>query len=474
MIAKASRQNAGAALLLCGLLCAVLPGFVLVQSSGPCYDFARGGLVFARLSMGLHLPVPIVQNCQNAALLFAFFYVGFVISAAGTLLLLSTRISSRVLWMLTPVAFALAMAMPYVPNSDPYAYALYAYIPAVAHHSPYALVHLTNGPPVASSLDTLLPERKNPIRIANYGPVAVGLYAALTGPFGLVSLKAMILAERVLGAACVLILALLIAMAQNGAGTKRQMFAAIALNPLLLFESISFAHGDIVMLVLLAAAYVAYGRDRMWQCAALCVLATETRSVAIVAVLALFWDLTARKRFADLGSAVIATAVTLVATCAFANYALGGVGHASGFFFSAANAPGTLIAALLFGNWPNAFITGIIIGLALGLVVVYLSLRERFYALLPIAILVALPGIEPWYAQWLAPIAAVTANYAYRAALIAFMLLAPLNMFIDMTVQENYPLFHGLAVAFTWMVPLLIYFGLTLRRPVGFQYDTAA
>src|SRR5579864_7412959 len=245
----------GAALLLGGLLCAVVPGFFLVQRTGPCYDLESHGVVFARLSAGHHLPVPIVQNCDHAFWLFVLYYIGFLVCAAGTLLIVRSSASWRMISALTLFAMILTVAMPYFPNADPYAYALYAYEPVVLKQSPYLLQHVQAASSVGMTLNALFPEYRNPIRIVNYGPMFAAVNAALIGPFGFVSLKAMIYAERIFGALGVLVLALLLAKTRSGA-SSRQVFAAIALNPLLLFESVSFTHGDIIMLVFLAAAYL--------------------------------------------------------------------------------------------------------------------------------------------------------------------------------------------------------------------------
>ena len=71
------------------------------------------------------------------------------------------------------------------------------------------------------ALITLFPTERVGERIANYGPVFVGAYGALVAPFAAVSLKAMIIAERVIGAALLLTLALLLSLAQASAPARR-------------------------------------------------------------------------------------------------------------------------------------------------------------------------------------------------------------------------------------------------------------
>lgn len=473
---RARRRTAviGSTLLLGGMLCAVVPGFFLVPLAGACQNLGNHGIVFARLSEGLHLPVPIVQNCEHAFTLFVLYYIGFLACAAGMLLIINSRPSIRALATITLLSMTLAIAMPFVPNADPYAYAMSAYESFDLKQSPYVAQHLPLTSAIGAELDALLPEHRNPLRVINYGPVFTMINAVLIGPFGFLSLKAMIYAERIFGALGVLTLGLLLARTQNHALRKRQVFAFIALNPILLFESVSFTHGDIIMLVMLGAAYAAYRHNRIWLSAALCVLAFETRSIALVAGVVLLWDLLNRKRYRDLYAAITAIVGTAFATWLIAERLFGSFGHAFGFFYSSANAPGTALAALSLGDTRQAVFIGLIAGLGIGIAVAYVSLRERLYSLMPVAILVALPGVEPWYAQWLAPVAALTASAPYRVALIAFMLFAPLDTFIEMTVQLNYSLFHGLSVAIKWIVPLLLYCLLTVRRPRVLAYDSPA
>ncbi len=445
-----------AAVFIGGLLIAVVPGYMLVSSVGPCQDFEVHHVMFARLSVGPSLPVPVVELCAHATSLFVLFYAGYVIAAIGTVLLLFARLSLPALAAITIAGIFLALAMPFVPTTDPYSYAFNAYVPFVLKQSPYFAHHLSSGSPVAATLNLILPEEQ--IRVVNYGPVSVALNSLLVGPFGLISLKAMLIAERAAGAICLVALALMLSMTQSGNSARRQTFIAIALNPLLLFQSVSFAHGDIFMLLLLAAAYVLYRKGRFGFAACLCVLAMETRFTALLAAVVLFIVLLRRKQFADAGRAVIVAAATVAVTWLWSERAYGAF-HLTGFsfFYSNYDAPVTIVVTLVLGATALALMLGTFLQAGLGAFMAYVSLRERFYSLMPVAALATLPVFEPWYAQWLAPIAVLTSNTAYRGGIIAFMLLAPTQLYLNMTVQANAPGLRAAFVLCQWIIPLLVY-----------------
>jgi len=256
----------------------------------------------------------------------------------------------------------------------------------------------------------------------------------------------------------VLALALLLGATQSEIEKKRVAFISIALNPLILFESISFAHGDILMLVLLAAAFVLYRNGRYCLCACLCVLAVETRLTAIFASVALFAVLLYSKRYADMLRVVLVSAITALTTwgwsvAAFGVFRLTG----SAIFFSHYDAPLTIVATLLLGGTVPALMIGTLLQSGIGIVLGYAALRERLFSLMPVAALATLPVLEPWYAQWLAPLAVLTSNRAYRVSICVFMLLAPTTMFTDMVPVPNFPVTRSLTVMLQWALPLLTY-----------------
>lgn len=445
-------------LLLGGLVLAVAPGFWLARGAGPCGDFGANGLTFARLSIGQIMPIPVVQNCWNSGPLFVFFLAGFVVSSIGALVLLSTYWTIRTVTFLTGAALTITLAMPFVPNTDPYAYALYAYEGFALKQSPYFVHPLPHTSQAAATLAALFPATRNPLRVTTYGPMSTAVSVVLIGPFAMLSLKAMIIAERILGAVLTVVLALLIASTRETSAGKRLAFAAIALNPLILFETVSFAHGDVVMLVLLALAYKAYRSDRLSLCAAACVLATETRSVAVAAMLALLVSLVSAKRYSATFATVIAAGITTLAACALSQKIFGTFAVSGHFFFTGANTPVTALIALFAGNSRRNLIVGLALEAAIGVLIIYVAARQRRFDVMPIGVLAGLPGVEPWYAQWVAPIAATTRDAPYRNGLISFMLLAPLQMGLEMVAHSNDTVVRSVTVAALWGIPLLVYY----------------
>lgn len=455
------KTTVGASLLIGGLLLAVLPGFFLISHAGPCQDLHQNGLILARTSIGRSMPIPVVQFCTHAAPLFGVFFAGYLIAFAGTLLLMFAQLSGRALFGLTSIVMVLAITMPFVPNTDPYAYAFYAYEGFVLKYSPFFQQHLHAVSPVATALVSLFPADESRIRIANYGPVFAALYSVVIGPFGLVSLKAMIFAERALGAIAVLLVGLLLSMTQVDRIAKQRAFTAIVLNPLVVFQSVSFMHGDIIMLALLVAAYVLYQRGQFWACAALCVLAIEVRFVAVAAVLVLFRELLFMKRYRQFATAATVTALTLATTWLLAERIFGVFRISGTNVFPNFYAPGALLTSLLLGFSSRSVLIGFMLQVISGAALFYASLRERLYSLVPVATLVGVPVFEPWYAQWIAPFAVLTSNPAFRAAIIAFMLVAPLQMFVEMIAGASRAQETTIALI-RWLTPALIYFWLSV------------
>ena len=440
----------GAALTAGGAACAVLPGFLLAGKAGPCLDMGWGATVLVRTSLGPHLPVPILQQCAHAAPLAGWYFTGFALGAAGLLLLLGAPPKRSVLAALVALVFALAFVMPYVPNSDPYAYALYAWNGLQGRH-PYAVQQLHGGPPAMAAIAALFPGSDNYLTACAYGPAFLAVYALSAGPLLPVSLYAAIAAERAVGAATLLLLALTMARLQRDEDARTRAFAAIALNPLLVFESISFAHGDVLMLAFLAGAYAAFVRRRFALAALLCVLAAETRSIALLGSAVLFAELLHRRAYRDLSRAGAAAVCCAAATWAASRWLFGG--------FSIG--PSLTLTAAIYAVTPPMLVGRF----ALEAAVMALLLRARAYsALAPVALL-SLPSVLPWYWQWLAPVAAATRDARYRAAMAASMLLGPILMYPEMVQHTNGRAAIFVITAMQLLVPALVYW-MPARRAV--------
>lgn len=452
-----ARAIAGSALLIGGMAAIVLAGGVMRHSAGPCLDIGFGAHLFARTSIGPQLPLPLLQSCTRGGLLAGALYAGFATAFLGMLLVLQARVSRTLLVALTAAAISAAMLVPFVPNIDPYAYAFYAYESFVLRLSPYAAHHLIAADAAGRTFALLFPEGANPLRVSTYGPLFSGIYALLIGPLFTVSLGTALLGERLLGAAALLALAALLSSIAAGPGRRQKIFAAIALNPLLLLESVSFAHGDVIMLALLAAALVLYRKQRFAWAAVCCVLAVETRSIAILALIVLFVELLRRRAYRPCAFAAGAAMLALAITAAASFYAFGAFRLAGPFLYADRGAPGTVLSALLGGSGLAALKAGLLLDACIGACAVYFAIRNRLYALVPLGAMLALPAVEPQYAQWLAPFAALTSNRPYRIALVGFMLAAPLQMVLDMTSHADDPILRSCVVAVLWGVPAIAY-----------------
>jgi hypothetical protein len=360
----------------------------------------------------------------------------------------------------------LAAAIPFFPNTDPYAYALYAYQAFVLHVSPYAVAHLSSTDPVSSTLSLLFPASHNLLRTSAYGPVFTALYALAVGPFGRVSLLAMICAERLLGAALLLALGILVSRAVDE-HRRRAAFIAVVLNPLLLFESVSFCHGDVAMLVLLAAAYIAFKKDRLVVAAIFCVLAVEVRVVALAALAVLVCELLRRGEYRELVRTTTIAAAFFAATVLVSHAVFGQFRLTGGFFSNNYDAPATLTATLLGADPVRAFFIGAIVQIAVGAAAVYVAIRERAYFLVPAAVLAALPVYEPWYGQWLVPPAAISWHLPYTVATIAVAALAPLRTMPDVVFLHAPAAVHICFTMLLWSVPLAAYAAFARRHAAG-------
>jgi len=173
----------------------------------------------------MQLPLAVIQLCPGARMLAAWCYAGFILAALGALLLVLSRPSKLLIGVLSAAGIVLALLVPFSPSTDPYAYALFAYKAFALHLSPYAASVLPVDR-VTATLTNLFPGEATPVRVANYGPVFVGAYSLIVGPFGLISLKAMVLAERAFGACLMLICAFLCARLRAVAVQARIAFAA--------------------------------------------------------------------------------------------------------------------------------------------------------------------------------------------------------------------------------------------------------
>jgi hypothetical protein len=433
----------------------------LLPWSGPSLDFAHGNSVAAHISDRALTPLPVIQNAAGAWPLLIAFLLGFALACwAYVAVLRAPNLSLRHVWFAFGLGVVAVLAIPFFPTSDPYAYALYALEAGPLHLNPYASVSLAGSAlPWAAPLAALFPDPAAYVRQCNYGPVAVFAYAALALPLAHQPLLAFLYAERFFGAVCVAVAGAL--LASGGADADRaKRLASYVLHPLVLCEFVAFAHGDALMLALLAAAFVCWRREAFGWAAALCVAAVATRSVAVLALLAIVLVLLRDRPRAlprALGGALLAAcAIGAASLAAFGEVSLGGAPA-----FNRFASPLSFAATLFDGSAPlvTAVFAQAALGIALAAIVVRRWwLRRDGLAWLSFAALAGLPAIYPHYLGWVAGVAATRPGPRLEAVARVATFAAPLWYVARMnliTPPQPSELAYGLALALTWGSALL-------------------
>jgi hypothetical protein len=424
---------------------------------GPSLDFAQGGSVAGHIADRSLTPIPVIQNAAGAWPLLLAYLAAFGLACAAYVAVLRTeRLDARVVAATFAAGACACLAVPFFPTSDPYAYALYALEAGPLHLNPYVSQPLAGvALPWAAALAAIFPDPGAYVRHCNYGPVAAFAYAALALPLAHAPLAAYLYAERAFGAACVAIAALVAArVAPEGERTRR--FAAYALHPLVLTEFVAFAHGDALMIALLAAAFACRKRGAVAWSAAFCVAAAATRSVAVLGLVALFVDV-ARERPAALlraaaGAAAAALAVGAASLLAFGDVSLGGAPA-----FNRFAAPLSYVAAVLGSPLPLA--TAVAAQAAFGMAIAIVALRRWWarvdggLAWLSVAALAGLPAVYPHYVGWVAATGALRPGRRFEAVALAAGFSAPLWYVARMNLiapPQPSALAYGVAILATW------------------------
>jgi hypothetical protein len=242
----------------------------------------------------------------------------------------------------------------------------------------------------------------------------------------------------------------------------RVTLATYALHPLVLCEFVAFAHGDSLMIALLALAYWAWVRDKIVLSAALCAAGTATRSVAVLALLALGVVLAKTRPRAILAALVGALIASLFVGVSslweFGEVSLGGAPALNGF-----SAP--ISYALVTAGVPNALLLGVTAqaaaGAFLGLVVLrrwWAQPNSHALCLLPLA---ALPAIYPHYVAWLVAFLSLRPSGRFAAVARVATFTAPLwyvARLNSVAPPEPSALAYGIALALTWGAVLFALF----------------
>ena len=456
------RLRAGcAALVYCASFAALgILSSKLLASHGSCSDvyfaFDRIG---ARTSAGTGMPVPVVQMCGGHTLAALLIALTILASLAWAALLRWTPRRS-ILAACALIALGTAFAFAYLPTTDPYAYALYGY--EAAHgQTPYAAVSAATAPGsrALATLYRFFPPGSTD-RVANYGPAAVLEYHAVALAAG-DSLRRFVLVLRAFHALLLLLLAWLLAQIR-APGLMRSQAAWVVFHPLLVLESVAFGHGDVLMLVLLGAAFLAYRKNAFAASAVLIVAASEVRMAAGLALVVLFLE--TNRRYGTLAFARTAAAslaafagTAAAARAAYGHFTLGGAPSLEAYaspMMLAFNAATVTAAHVRYGMAAQALC---------GFAIVVLAVRFRRYALAGLGTLAALPIIRAWYCQWAVPLVAVDADPRVRAASFAAASIAIIAEWPAMTGHSGVAAW-SVILSLQWLLPAAAA-GLARLRP---------
>jgi hypothetical protein len=442
------------ALLSAALYCTALVALTVVSAhalngAGTCQDVSTFGHVQARTSLGIALPVPVIQMCSGHTLPMLL----IVLTILASLAWLGIRRWPPPAWVFVACMSAgliAALAFPYFATTDPYAYAVYGYR-TIHGENPYTMpqsyaVHDSNA---LRGLYAFFPSGSSD-RVANYGPLAILQYqaAAFTAKD---SLRGFMIVARALNALLLLLLAwLLMLIRPPQAGRLSSAF--IAFHPLVLLESIAFVHGDLLMMVLLCAAWLAYRRNWIAPCAALIVLATEVRVVAGLALVVLLLQAAARRDkrtvLRALGASALTGAVSVGASMfAYGTFTLGGSPALALFsspFAVLFEAFGVTLSHVVMGGEMQA---------VAGISIIVLLLCAKRYLYVPLATYAALPIVRAWYCQWLVPLIAIDPDS--RPAIAAGVLagIAIVAEWPEMTAASDLGTW-AVILALQWLLPI--------------------
>ena len=429
---------------------------VALPHAGPSLDFAQGTRVAGHIGDRTLTPLPVIQNAPGAWPLLIGYLAAFGCAcAAYAAICRLPDPGARTIWIAFALGAAAMLAVGFYPTSDPYAYALYALEAGPLRLDPYVTQSLAGTSlPWAAQLLAIFPDPDAYVRHCNYGPLAVFAYAALALPLAHAPLVAYLFAERMFGIACVALTGL--ALARSAAGVEgRKRLATYVLHPLVLTEFVAFSHGDALMLLLLALAFVLWQRDAFAFAAAACVAAGETRSVAALALVALFVAL-ARVRpaavpRAALGALVAALALGGASLAAYGEISLGGAPAFNHFA-----APIAFVATLLgVGSLAAAVVLQGAVGAAAIVVVLRRWWLQRRAALawLSFGALAGLPAIYPHYLGWVAGVAALRPGPRFAFVARVATIVAPVWYVARMNLvapPQPSALAYGAALVLTW------------------------
>jgi Glycosyltransferase family 87 len=380
--------------------------------------------------VGLSLPIPVVQVAPHW---YAILALWCTVAAIGLCGWRATRAVTQVWAVLAGYAIvALVLTFFSVTVSiDGYFYTVFARLFGVYGIDPYVLVSpiRVSDPILATDLSLL----NNPPFPDPYGP-GFTLLAGLVGKLEAhATLWQQLWTWRLISVtSCLAILAAVVRLLGRAPALDRaQRLAAVALNPLVLYESGVGGHNDFLMV---AAAIWSYALvDELPLVAGL--LAGVAISIKYFAAVLVPFIVVRAARANKLASVLIVVLAALVPVLCFHPFAFGATGQATlaKVGASLAMSPTWLLALPLFALKTAAApevqqridtaIRGVQLAIAAGFALIMVTAifaYVRSPRSAPIirsvtALLWTLPAMHPWYATWLAPAAAARSGWAAYA-----------------------------------------------------------
>jgi len=443
--------------------------------------------LYGGFHVGLSLPIPVVQVAPHWYAIFALWGTFAAIGVCGWRAALAAERLRSVFAGYAIVALLLTLFSVTV-SIDTYFYTVFARLFGVYGIDPYVLVSpiRVSDPILATDFNLL----NNPPFPDPYGP-GFTLLAGLIGRLeaGATLWQQLWTWRLVSVGSCLLILAAVVRLLRRVPESGRvQRLAAVAFNPLVLYESGVGGHNDFLMV---AAAIWSYALvDELPLVAGL--LAGAAISIKYFAAVIVPFVALRAARTSRVAGVLVVILATLVPVLCFHPFAFGSTGQATlaKVGASLAMSPTWLLALPLFalkagasaGAHPaiDTAIRGVQLAMAAGFALVTAGAIIS-YARAPrsapvvrsiTALLWSLPAMHPWYAVWIAPAAAVRSAWSAYAWWFAALSLLVYAHEAVLPTAANHTTF--IIIAVVWLaVPIAIARRAPMRRELPPQQQRA-
>jgi hypothetical protein len=376
-------------------------------------------------SVGGQMPFPVIMDHEHGWIFLAIFLAAIALLAAWSLLAARVlggagRYAQGLLVLGLVVVLALLTSFPVTFSLDSYAYAAFGRLLGVHGLNPY-VERLASGSalgdPVLAKLTSFL---GTPLPDENYGPAWTWLSAGLAFVSQPGGLPLLIWMQRVAGAAALVVAALGVLRLQQDAqpAERARRTALFALHPLVLYESATAGHNDMLMIAPAVWAFAVVEGSPL-AAGFLIGASIAVKYVALIAVP--FLAVRVHERHGAKGVLALVAPAVVLPVLLFAPLWPGW--QAVGTLL---NLGSTLIISpqwLVLTWFPalGARAVAIAFGGAFAAVMAFSFWRyvrsrcgdEVFRT--AVALLWSSPLLNPWYVQWLLPAAAMTGRWARYA-----------------------------------------------------------